>query len=120
MPSIDLDYNIQSDCHDLSHIPGDDGLPLLGNALALSRDTLGLVEQHIRDYGSLSRFAVGPLKGLLVTDPDHLQTIFLDRERNFSSRMGYDAILGAFYGGALIMYDGGEHKIQRRIFQNSP
>ncbi len=116
---MSLDYQGLPDCKDLKHIPGDDGLPLLGKALTLAKDTLGMVYSHVHKYGHLSHFRVGPHRGLMITHPNDLQEIFLDKQRNFSTKMGYSPIIGPFYKGAMLMYDWEEHKIQRRVLQNS-
>ncbi|NQZ67544.1 MAG: cytochrome P450, partial [Lentisphaeria bacterium] len=71
------------------------------------------------NYGHISRIAFGPFRSLLITDPDHLKEIFLNQNKNFSSKMGYKPILQDFFNNSLITQDGDDHKTQRRIFQNS-
>jgi cytochrome P450 len=43
----------------------------------------------------------------------------LDREQSFSARMGYNAPLGDFFAGGLLMKDFAEHKFHRRIMQTA-
>jgi cytochrome P450 len=43
----------------------------------------------------------------------------LDRDQSFSARMGYDAPLGDFFAGGLLVRDFAEHKFHRRIMQTA-
>jgi cytochrome P450 len=117
--TMDLSYQEQPDCNDLRHIPGSYGWPIVGRTPEILKDFQKVIEQSVRDYGHLSRIQLGFQKGLLVTHPDHLKEIFLDKDRNFSTKMGYAETLGRFYTGGLLMRDWEDHKVQRRLFQNS-
>ncbi|NRB37678.1 MAG: cytochrome P450 [Pseudomonadales bacterium] len=111
-------YKQQLDNKDLSHIPGTKGWPLLGEVIPLIRDFNALVNRHVEQYGHVSRLKMGIQLGLLVTHPDDLQKIYLDKDKNMSSEMGYQETLGRFYGGGLALIDFDVHKAHRRIFQN--
>ncbi len=117
--NLDLTYQSQPDCKDLNHIPGNVGWPIVGRTPELIKDFRGLVEEHVSKYGHVSRIGLGFQRGVLITHPDHLKDIYLDRDRNFSTKMGYNETLGRFYTGGLLVRDWEDHKIQRRIFQNS-
>ncbi len=113
------DYRSAPDNTDLGHIPGSFGLPILGHNIALYRDFYGLIDQQYKKYGPVSRLGLAGQKGLLLVGPDLYQQIYLDKERNFSTEMGYDRSLGRFYKGALLLRDGDEHKFQRRLMQTA-
>ena len=121
MNSIDtnLDYQSMADCTDLKHIPGDNGLPIIGKTIPLVMDTVGLVMSHVEKYGHISRIQIGPHKSLLITHPDDIREILIDSNRRYSSKMGYLPIIGHFYEGAILALDWEEHKINRRVFQTS-
>ncbi len=116
---IDIGYQSQPNCLDIKHIPGDTGLPYLGKIFPMIKDFRGVVEDHVHRFGHVSRFSMGGQTGLLITHADHLRDIYLDRDRNFSPMMGYAGVLGRFYGGGLLMRDFENHRVHRRIFQNS-
>ncbi len=87
---------------DLDHIPGRYGLPIIGRTYELIQDLPGLLSEHMDEYGPVSRIGFHFQRGLLILHPDQFQEIFLDREKNFSSTMGYSTSIGQFYNGALI------------------
>ncbi|CAA0095476.1 Putative cytochrome P450 136 [BD1-7 clade bacterium] len=113
------EYTLQPDSTDLDLVPGTYGWPMLGEVIALLRDFNGVIFDHVEKYGNVSRLQLGIQKGLLVTHPDDLQPIYLDKDRNMSSEMGYAETLGRFYGGGLALIDFDVHKAHRRIFQNA-
>jgi cytochrome P450 len=118
-PPAAADYLKAPRRRDLDCIPGDNGLPLLGHLLSINRDVDGFLAQRVERYGQLSRMAIGPIRGVLVTHPDHLQQVLLDSQENFSSTMGYDGNVSHMYGGSIIAQDFAEHKATRRVFQTA-
>lgn len=103
----------------LNHIPGDRGLPLLGHILPVNRDIYRFLNDRVSQYGQLSRMDLGPHHGVLVTHPDHLQQVFLDKEQSFSNTKGYDGNVAFMYPGSIILQDFAEHKATRRVFQSA-
>ncbi len=115
----DLDYRNQPDNTDLDHIPGDWGLPLVGETFPLIKDVWSLIDRHYKQYGPVSKLSIGFQKGLLVVGPDLYKEIYLDRDQNFSTEMGYERSLNHFYRGGLLMRDFDDHRFQRRMFQTA-
>ncbi len=103
----------------LGHIPGTWGLPLLGETFPLIKDVRQLIEEHYTKYGPVSKLSIGFQKGVLVVGPDNYQKIYLDRDQNFSTEMGYERSLNHFYRGGLLMRDFDDHRFQRRMFQTA-
>ncbi|MFK8020944.1 MAG: cytochrome P450 [Pseudomonadales bacterium] len=114
----ELSYLERPDNRDLRQIPGDYGLPIIGNALSLASNPLKFCDQRFQRYGEISRFAMGPSHIVLALGPDNARELHLDVEKNFSSAKG----LGHFeslIGGSLIMKDFEEHRFQRRLMQTA-
>jgi cytochrome P450 len=114
-----LAYKTQPDNHDLDHIPGTDGLPYFGSSLDVVFRLDYVARKHHEKWGEVSRLKMLDQRGLLVLGADNYQRIYLDREKNFSTEMGYDANLGHFYKGGLLLRDFDDHKVQRRIMQSA-
>lgn len=111
-------YLQRPDNRDLRQIPGDYGLPLVGNTLALGANPLKFCDERYRRYGEVSRFAMGPSHMVLALGPDNARELHLDVGKNFSSAKG----LGHFeslIGGSLIMKDFEAHRFQRRLMQTA-
>jgi cytochrome P450 len=113
------DYTQAPNNKKLGHIPGEKGWPVVGCLPRLRTDPFGLAKHHWDKYGPVSRINMGPQPGVMALGPDMAQTLLLDSERNFSTRMGYDYALRTFYGDNLLCLDFDEHKFQRRIMQTS-
>ncbi|TNF35922.1 MAG: cytochrome P450 [Gammaproteobacteria bacterium] len=103
----------------LDHIPGNWGLPVIGETFPMIKDVWKMVDEHYKQFGPISKLSAGFQKGLLVVGPDNYQKIYLDREQVFSTEMGYDRSIGQFYKGGLLMRDGDDHRFQRRMFQTA-
>jgi cytochrome P450 len=115
----DLSYRHAPDAADLAHIPGDDGLPVIGRTLAVVSDLHAVAAQHLRDYGPVSRIRMVGQGGLLVTGADLYQRIFNDPGQDFSAEKGYDRQLGTFYPRGLLLMDFDEHRANRRMMQGA-
>lgn len=115
--AIDLSYRENPDNHNLDHIPGIDGLPYFGRTIKTLSQYEELVQEHLEKFGNVSRIQMLTQRGVFVQGADNLQRIFLDKEKNFSTEMGYEQSLNQFYRGGLLMRDHDDHKFQRRIMQ---
>lgn len=63
--------------------PGPRGLPLLGSALELQRDTLGFLAGVARRYGDVSRIKLGPANFVFLSHPEQVEEILVTRNREF-------------------------------------
>lgn len=115
----DTAYRQAPDNHDLGHIPGEWGLPVIGRTVSVQNDVNGFLQEHVAKYGQPSRIGMGLQKGVLITHPDHLQQVLLDRDQCFSSNMGYEKTVSRYYGGSFLTQDFADHIVNRRIFQTS-
>ena len=55
-------------------------------------------------------FAVGP---------EFVRQVTLDQEKVFSSRAGWEGMVGEFFEGSLIVQDFEEHRMQRNLMQTA-
>lgn len=111
-------YLQRPDNRDLSHLPGDYGLPLIGNAISFGSNPLKFCDDRFHRYGPISRIGMGPSHMALALGPENAQHLHLDVDSNFSSAKG----LGHFeslIGGSLIMKDFSAHRAQRRLMQTA-
>ncbi|NND67550.1 MAG: cytochrome P450, partial [Halioglobus sp.] len=111
-------YLERPDNRDLREIPGDYGLPIIGNALRLGANPLKFCDERFHRYGPISRFAMGPSHIVLALGPDNARELHLDTGKNFSSARGLGHF-EALIGGSLIMKDFEAHRFQRRLMQTA-
>jgi cytochrome P450 len=110
---------LRSATADLSHLPGHDGLPLVGSTVEYFRDQEAWSYTQNRRYGRVWRSNVLFNQGVVFQSADAAETIFLDREKNFSSTLGWSQNLGAFFSGGLMLRDFDDHRFHRRLLQSA-
>ncbi len=102
---------------ELGHIPGEYGLPIIGQTIPFLRDPYEWAKRQHKKFGLLSRVNTAGSNGVLALGPDLMQQIMLDPGRDFSSKMGFMDNVSKFFSDSLIMEDFEHHKHQRRILQ---
>jgi cytochrome P450 len=102
---------------DLDHLPGDYGPPILGDTLKVLRDTNAYLERMHARFGLLFKAHTFFEYRVVVVGPEAAEQILMDRNRDFSSRVGWDHFLGRFFHGGLMLRDFDDHRYHRRILQ---
>jgi cytochrome P450 len=98
----------------LSHIPGDDGWPIIGHTLPLLSDPKGFVERRARRYGSVFRSRVFGRTNVSLLGPEGNELVLLDTQKIFSSALGWDVLVGRLFPRGLMLFDFEEHRLHRR------
>lgn len=104
---------------DVSHIPGQNGWPIIGDALAFFKDPLAYNRSCIEKYGPVFRNRIGPGPSVNLIHPDAQKLLTLDPDQLFSAGKGYDSTLGVFFPEGLLLRDFSDHRMHRRIMQSS-
>ena len=101
----------------LLSVPGDSGLPLVGNTVDMLGNPLGNVLRQYRRYGqvSWSRWFGGNIVHLI--GPDAIEAAWMDRDGVMSSELGWGQLIGPFFDRGLMLLDFAEHRHHRRIMQ---
>ncbi len=98
----------------LTHIPGDEGWPLIGKTLAVLADPKGHVEQHAKKYGLVYRSHLFGETSLVLLGPEANELVLFDQAKLFSSTLGWGRILGLLFPRGLMLLDFDEHRLHRR------
>jgi cytochrome P450 len=98
----------------LAHIPGDDGLPIVGDTFRFIADPLAYAEEMARQYGLVHRTRVFGLRSVSLLGPDGLGFVLFDQTKLFSSTEGWDPFLGLLFPRGLMLRDFDEHRLHRR------
>ena len=104
---------------ELEHIPGASGKPFIGHTLQFVRDTEGLVARMRRQHGRDFRINLFGYPVVMIGDPESVKHVLLDREQNFSSRLGWHHAIGELFARGLMLRDFDEHRMHRRIMQTA-
>ncbi len=118
-PALSLpDKAIRATPH-LGHLPGDDGLPFLGHTLTALRQTHAFVRGMYEQHGPVFRTHTFFEHRVVLVGPEAAELVLMDRERNFSSLLGWDRLLGRFFPKGLMLRDFEDHRYHRLVMQEA-
>jgi cytochrome P450 len=98
----------------LTHIPGDEGWPIIGKTLQVLADPKGHVERHAKKYGLVHRSHIFGETSIVLLGPEANELVLFDQAKLFSSTWGWGAILGRLFPRGLMLLDFDEHRLHRR------
>jgi len=98
----------------LTHIPGNEGWPLLGNTLRVLADPKGHVERNSKLYGPVYRTNMFGETSIVLLGPEANELVLFDQAKIFSSTHGWGPILGRLFPRGLMLLDFDEHRLHRR------
>src|ERR1700760_5187648 len=87
----------------LSHIPGDEGWPVIGRTLAVLADPKGEVERMAAKYGHVYRSRVLGETSISVLGPEANELVLFDQTKLFSSTYGWEIVLGRLFPRGLML-----------------
>jgi cytochrome P450 len=103
---------------DLKPILGDSGVPVLGHMIETFRSGPEYVLEVYRKHGPV-HYAYSPaLPAVIALGPDATQTVFSNRNKDYS-QAGWQPVIGPFFNRGLMMLDFEEHMFHRRIMQEA-
>jgi cytochrome P450 len=98
----------------LTHIPGDEGWPIIGKTLQVLADPKGHVEANAARYGLVYRTHVFGETNVVLLGPEANELVLFDQTRLFSSAHGWAPVLGLLFPRGLMLMDFDEHRLHRR------
>ena len=99
----------------LAAIPGEQGLPIVGNTFRMLRDPTFFGRAMVARYGRVFRNHAfgGPTVSLVGAEANEL--VLFDRERLFSSEQGWGPMLNLLFPRGLMLLDFERHRAERKI-----
>jgi cytochrome P450 len=98
----------------LTHIPGDEGLPIIGKTLQVLADPKGFIEKNAAKYGLVYRTYMLGETSVSLLGPEANELVLFDQAKLFSSTHGWGSILGLLFPRGLMLRDFDEHRLHRR------
>jgi cytochrome P450 len=98
----------------MTHIPGDEGWPIIGKTLDVLADPKGQVERMSAKYGLVYRSHIFGETSLVLLGPEANELVLFDQAKLFSSSLGWGPILGRLFPRGLMLLDFEEHRLHRR------
>jgi cytochrome P450 len=98
----------------LTHIPGNEGWPIIGKTLQVLADPKGFIEKNAARYGLVYRTHMFGETSISLLGPEANELVLFDQAKLFSSTHGWGAILGRLFPRGLMLLDFDEHRLHRR------
>jgi cytochrome P450 len=98
----------------LSHIPGDEGWPVIGRTFNALADPLGEAQRMTARFGPVYRTRLLGETSISLMGPEANEFVYLDQTKLFSSTHGWGSILGLLFPRGLMLLDFDEHRLHRR------
>lgn len=102
----------------LQAIPGDTGLPILGDVLAAATLPIEFLEKRLETYGAVSWMRGFATPFVLALGPEASHEVFANSDHVFSQK-GQEFFSGRFFTRGLMFLDFEEHHFHRRIMQEA-
>ncbi|GAA4641529.1 cytochrome P450 [Pontixanthobacter gangjinensis] len=98
----------------LDHIPGEKGLPIIGNTFKMLADPHGFTKDMMAKYGPVYQNTAfgGTVVAMIGADANEL--VLFDRNKIFSSEQGWGPILDQLFPRGLMLMDFDHHRMDRR------
>ncbi|MFN3516716.1 MAG: cytochrome P450 [Novosphingobium sp.] len=98
----------------LDHIPGEDGLPIIGNTLRLLADPIGFGNRMRAKYGNVFRSRAFGRHSVMLFGAEANELVLFDRDKLFSSKQGWGPVLDQLFPRGLMLLDFDHHRADRR------
>lgn len=103
---------------DLLPIMGERGFPVLGNTLELIRQGFTAAQRLHAKYGDISWSHAFGVDMIWVIGAEGAQQVMQNKDKVFS-QSGWEYFIGPFFNRGLMLLDGQEHLLHRRIMQEA-
>ncbi|MDJ0642887.1 MAG: cytochrome P450 [Erythrobacter sp.] len=99
---------------DLAHIPGEKGLPIVGNTFKMLADPHAYARRMVDTYGKVYKsYAFGGWQVALV-GAEANELVLFNKDKIFSSEQGWGPVLDQLFPRGLMLLDFDHHRIDRR------
>ena len=99
----------------LAHIPGEKGLPFIGNTLKLLRNPAKFSDRMVNKYGRVYRNDAFGSTSVILLGADANELVLFDRDKLFSSEQGWGPVLNLLFPRGLMLMDFDKHRADRKV-----
>lgn len=104
---------------DLTHIPGDRGIPVLGHAAPILRDVHAFLNRYHARYGSVFKLHGPRADGVFLLGPEANELLLKNDEKFFSNFLAWDLTFANIFDNNVLERDFTGHKRHRKILQSA-
>ncbi|WP_260597255.1 cytochrome P450 [Sphingomonas endolithica] len=99
----------------LDTIPGENGLPFVGNTLRLLKDPVAFGRRMAKTYGPVYRNNTFGGPNIVLIGPEANELVLFDRDKIFSSEQGWGPMLNLLFPRGLMLMDFDHHRADRKV-----
>ena len=99
----------------LSSMPGEKGLPLIGDIVRFGKDQRTYIERLRRDHGPVARLRFGPTDWVVVCEPELVHEITVSRWGEFHKPAVNRQVFEQFLGYGVVSSDGDHWKRMHKL-----
>lgn len=99
----------------VDHIPGEDGLPIVGTLPEQLRDPWAYARKMVARHGHIFRTRMFGRHWVILLGAEANELVLFDRDKVFSSELGWGPMLDRVFPRGLMLMDGDAHRAHRRI-----
>ena len=105
--------------NEILDIPGESGLPIVGNLFSMLKEGGGYYDRLRDSYGDVfkSRSLFG--SGIILTGPAAIKYVLVEQSKFTSSQEAWEKSLGNLFPNGLMLMDGERHKYHRSIMHEA-
>jgi cytochrome P450 len=100
---------------DIAHIPGEDGAWIVGHTFKQLKDPTAFTREMVAKYGDVYRMRTFGARQIGLMGPEANELLLFDRDKLFSSELGWGPILGKLFPRGLMLMDFEKHRDHRKI-----
>jgi cytochrome P450 len=101
---------------DMTTQVGPRGSWLLGNMGAYNADPLAFMAATAREYGDFVPLRLGPIRGVLISDPQSIESVLVEHPKSFHKSRGIHR-LSSLLGNGIFTSEGDYWLSHRRLMQ---
>jgi cytochrome P450 len=99
---------------DLSHIPGEKGLPVFGRTFTQLADPHAFTRRMVATYGKVYRVHSMGGWNVALIGAEANELVLFNRDKLFSSKQGWGPVLDLLFPRGLMLLDFDHHRVDRR------
>lgn len=101
----------------LGHIPGSEGLPLVGTAIPMLLNLHQWINTQQARHGNVFRVKMPTLNGVMLLGPDANRIVFQNESKIFSNYLAWEKSFRNLFDNNLLERDFSDHKRLRKTLQ---
>jgi len=103
----------------LKPVIGNYGFPVIGHVMSTLVEPLAFARERYERYGPVSWAGGVGFRVALLLGPEALETVWINKDKAFSSTLGWAPVIGPFFHRGIMLLDFEEHRDHRRIMQQA-